>query len=515
MLFVICLIPLTVILRKANAGYEFSIIKEKINHLLFMDDLKLFSKSEKSLDSLVQTVRIFSSDIGMEFGIEKCASLFIKRGKMVEKKGIELPDGKVLEALKEGDGYKYLGILEAEQVLHGKMKENVQSEYFRRVRKILESKLNGGNLVKGINTWAVSLIRYSASFLDWRTDDMKMMDRKTRKLMTMHKALHPRSNVDRVYLPRNRGGRGLMNIEDIILLEKAGLIDYVKSSNESLLVAARSVTAFENLDRRDTIKKRLIDNRIEQVRQKQLHGQYLRQTEEVSSNEWEWLKDGSLKRETESLIFAAQEQAIRTNYIKCKIDKTQELSTCRMCGSSGETIHHILNDCPKLKQKEYKRRHDWIGKRIHWEIAKKCGFQTTTKSYEHSPETVLENDSFKILWDFNIQTDHILEARRPDLVVVRKAERLTQIVDFAIPLDPLVVEREQQKIEKYQDLAREIKKMWNTKVAVIPIVVGSLGSISKRFEMWTDKLGIKINIKDVQKTALLHSARILRKVLEM
>ena len=90
------------------------------------------------------------------------------------------------------------------------------------------------------------------------------------------------------------------------------------------------------------------------MRQKQLHGQYLRQTEEVLNREWEWLKDGSLKRETESLIFAAQEQAIKTNYIKCKIDKIQELmSRCRMCGSSGETVHHILNDCPKLKQKEY------------------------------------------------------------------------------------------------------------------------------------------------------------------
>ena len=72
-MFVLALIPLSLILRKAKAAYEFSESKEKTNHLLFMDDLKLYRGSEKRLNSLLQTVRVFSEDIGMEFGIEKCA----------------------------------------------------------------------------------------------------------------------------------------------------------------------------------------------------------------------------------------------------------------------------------------------------------------------------------------------------------------------------------------------------------------------------------------------------------
>ena len=68
-------LPLSLSLRKAKAAYEFWESKEKINHLLFTDDLKLYSRSEKGLDSLVQTVRVFSEDIGMEFGIEKCTML--------------------------------------------------------------------------------------------------------------------------------------------------------------------------------------------------------------------------------------------------------------------------------------------------------------------------------------------------------------------------------------------------------------------------------------------------------
>ena len=137
------------------------------------------------------------------------------------------------------------------------------------------------------------------------------------------------------------------------------------------------------------------------------------------------------------------------------------------------------------------------------------------KWYEHVPEAVIENEKVKILWDFNIQTDHQIEARRPDLVVVHKLERVTKIVDFAVPFDSRVLTKETEKIEKYQDLAREVKKLWNTKVEVIPIIVGSLGCTSNRFKAWCEKLDLCIDVKDVQKTTLLQSARILRKVLEM
>ena len=105
-------LPLILILRKAKAAYEVSESKEKINHLLFMDDLKLHSRSEKGLDSLVQTVCVFSEDIGMEFGIKKCAMLVMEKRKIVKSVDIEWPDGKVIKSLQEGDSYKYLGILE-------------------------------------------------------------------------------------------------------------------------------------------------------------------------------------------------------------------------------------------------------------------------------------------------------------------------------------------------------------------------------------------------------------------
>ena len=175
----------------------------------------------------------------MEFGIEKCAVLLMEKGKIVRSVGIELLDCKVMKSLQEGESYKYLGIFEADKLLDEKMKLNVSKEHIRRLRKVLKLKLNGGNLVCGVNTWAVSLIRYSASFVSWRKSELQATDGKTRKLLTMYGALHPKSDVDRLYIPRKEGGRGLISTEDCVELAIRGLEVYVHRSEERLIQAAR------------------------------------------------------------------------------------------------------------------------------------------------------------------------------------------------------------------------------------------------------------------------------------
>ena len=150
LLFLIAMMPLNHILRKCTAGYKLIRSQQKVNHLMYMDDIKLFAKNEKELEILIHTVRIYSRDIGMEFGIEKCAMLIMKSGKRQLTDGMELPN-----------------------------KDKI---------KTLETKLNSRNLIKGINTWAVTLVRYSGPFLKWIRDELKQMDQRTRKLLTMHKA---------------------------------------------------------------------------------------------------------------------------------------------------------------------------------------------------------------------------------------------------------------------------------------------------------------------------------------
>ena len=107
-----------------------------------------------------------------------------------------------------------------------------------------------------------------------------------------------------------------------------------------------------------------------------------------------------------------------------------------------------------------------------------------------------------------------MEARRPDLVVVDKKERSCKIIDFAVPGESRIEEKEKDKIEKYQDLGRELQKIWNVKVKIIPLVVASLGAIPKQFG-FKKQIGITTERAQVQKTVLLGTARILRKVLEI
>eukprot|EP00795_Rhopilema_esculentum_P006840 gene6840-biopygen8293 len=123
LLFVICMIPLTEVLRKVKMGYTLDGVK--INHLLFMDDLKLFAKNENEIDSLTSTVNLISQDIGMEFGIKKCGVVTLRRGKLTGSAGIELVNGEKIKEVGE-EGYKYLGITELDRIKEEEMKKIFQ-----------------------------------------------------------------------------------------------------------------------------------------------------------------------------------------------------------------------------------------------------------------------------------------------------------------------------------------------------------------------------------------------------
>ena len=108
---------------------------------MYRDDNKLFAKNEKEWEILIQTVRIYSQDIGMEFDIDKCAMSVIKSGNRHIKEGIELLNQEKIRTLGEKGSYKYFGILEADIIKQVEMKEKVKKEYLRRTRKLQETKL--------------------------------------------------------------------------------------------------------------------------------------------------------------------------------------------------------------------------------------------------------------------------------------------------------------------------------------------------------------------------------------
>ena len=161
----------------------------------------------------------------------------------------------------------------------------------------------------------------------------------------------------------------------------------------------------------------------------------------------------------------AQNNAIRTNNVKAKIDKTQRNSKCRLCGDRDETITHIISECSKLAQKSIGLDTTRLGKLIYWELCKKFKFDHMNKWYLHQPKSVLENETHKILWDFEVQIDHIISARRPNQVIVNKKKKkktTCRIMDFTVSVDHRVKLKESEKRDKYLDLARELERNYET-----------------------------------------------------
>ena len=110
----------------------------------------------------------------------------------------------------------------------------------------------------------------------------------------------------------------------------------------------------------------------------------------------------------------------------------------------------------------------------------------------------------------------MISARRPDIVVINKLDNTAQLIDVFIPADCHIVSKENEKIEKYQDLRIELERLWQKKTFVIPIVIGALGALSKKFSHHVDLLHLH-NVKyfHLQRLALLGKASILCRVLHL
>ena len=145
-----------------------------------------------------------------------------------------------------------------------------------RVRKILQSRLNGGNTIQAINTWAVAIMRYGAGILNWTINELKQVNSKTRKLMTIHRMHHPQGDIDRLYLPRKAGGRGLISVKDCVKSGEKRLYCYLKGSSEMLLKVVReeNIVKNENEETSDIYKEQKKNERQDKWRGKKLHGQF-------------------------------------------------------------------------------------------------------------------------------------------------------------------------------------------------------------------------------------------------
>jgi hypothetical protein len=214
---------------------------------------------------------------------------------------------------------------------------------------------------------------YSFGVIKWSKTNLQNINIKTRVLFTKFSKHHPKSAIERFNLPRENGGRGFSNIEILLKNQIASLKNYFLNRTRdntffnALVSADKGYTPLNLSDNiiSDIVRPNIPDT-IANIKQKSLHG----------------------RRETEGFIFAIQDRVINTRNYKKHICGLQSIiDKCRICGTEGETIEHIISSCTVLAQSEYKKRHDIFAKIMHMNLAVKFNLlKNTQPHYSYTPE---------------------------------------------------------------------------------------------------------------------------------
>ena len=209
-----------------------------------MDDLKLFAKNDQQLQDLLNFVKQFSDDIRMEHELDKCAKATFFREKLLKAKNITLDTATVIKNLEPDECYKYLWVTERHGIQHSSMRETIRKESFHRVRSILRSESNKRNRIDAINSLALPVVTYSFTIINWSLTEIKKVDTidTIRKLLTMHRMHHPKSDVNRLNLPCKEIGRGLVQLEIYLKVSVIGVDTCLNNTNDWMLNLVKSTS---------------------------------------------------------------------------------------------------------------------------------------------------------------------------------------------------------------------------------------------------------------------------------
>ena len=461
LLFIISINPLSLLLNRRCQGYHLNDIH--ITHILYMDDLKGYCNGPKSLEKMCHVIEMFTNDIGMELGLNKCAVVHIRKGKYEKLEGVTFKSGGIIQELQNDDCYKYLGIEELVGIQHNAVKEKIRKKAKAKLRKLLETELSSRNMVFAINECVLPVISYSFGIINWLEGELKKIDTDIRKMLHLYKMIQIKNDVDRLYGARQKGGRGLISVWDSY---KTSIIriSYVisetddevlkvcsKLDQEKLFSVGGKAKKFETgmqleyskeffekpvlqqaktkaaLAKKDTIEKRLTT-----WQEKPQHGAFIKQLNEIGANMKEsfgWLSKCFLDTNSEGYIMAAQEMALFTKYHERNILKSHNDPTCRVCRIPGndETIYHILSGCDSLAKREYFVRHNAVCNYLHFVISEFYGIPTGKSWASHLPKEVISCKSVDVLYDQVLRTDLEVGANRPDLVIKEKVAKKAYI----------------------------------------------------------------------------------------
>ena len=227
-----------------------------------------------------------------------------------------------------------------------------------------------------------------------------------------------------------------------------------------------------------------------------------------------WLQARGVRASTESTVFAAQDQSLRTRNFEWAVMKTRQRAdaNCRICARALETVDHLVSSCPVLAKDQYVTRHNAIVAYLHWCLCRRYGAAAPRSSYTHTVAPVITVSDVRLLWEFAVPTDLPISANRPDLIVINDAEKTCLLIDVSVPLDSNIVSKFAEKKLKYHPLKLELERLWKVSVVIVPVIIGALGCMTVSLPDSLKTLGCG-SAREVQALAIKGTVAILRQVL--
>ena len=499
LLFVLCMNPLS---RKLNMSFPKVAVPVPegdhyvSNHLLFIDDLKLFAEGEDVLEKMMRETERFFEVVGLEMNKAKSAT----NCDVLEDKAV---------VMGVTEGYKYLGITENRnsQVTRETV-ERVHGEILCRVEQICKSGLNGRNTITAINEYALSLINYYIGAVPMEHSDYEKIDNDVRKLLVKYKIHLQPANTERLYLPRKELGRGLGNVvhksekmelqlfamldryKDISL-RRAAILKVMKDEKAptalivAYLKARYNIEEEINLNVLEAAQKRHLYSEIkEKTRHEKLYRSVSNEAVDVQNSSL-WLTHGNITAQDEAYLCYLQDRNMFGG----------DPGICQHCKERTKSVDHLASQCNKMLGYDYTRRHNEVVKCIHLLLCNKYGIKRSKRLRNHSVQEISANSDVEIRVDTTVITSTKQSANRPDLVIHDKKRKEITIIEIGITSQDQLQIVENEKAKKYDLLAKEMGATHKCKTKIIPYVMTWDGIVTRFHKKYSKEIGLTTKIE--------------------
>jgi hypothetical protein len=513
LLFVLVMEPLSRALEKQDMPkIELKTNKRdaKLNHLLFIDDIKLFAKNQEDLEFILDATVKTLAKIGLQINSAKSNTNYKTNSPHAQEIG------------KDGT-YKYLGIQEdANNKTSLKTKTTIQEEMFDRIHKLCQTRLHSRNLFKAINEYALSVLNYQIALVDYTEQELEDLDRKVRTILRTYKAHFQPASLERLYLSRKENGRGLNNIVHKAERITLGFNQYLsgpvqnirkdaiwemelKESAPTAFIGTLLAKKYPILEGSLVSKKNLIVAQTKALKdrnsEKVVHSKFYTYHEDPVISQKDspkWLLSGTCSPQEEGKAVFLQDRNVYYN----------EIPLCSFC-NAPRTLEHVASSC-KLLLSQYTVRHNEILKCIHKAQVVKYGFTMDKRIKRHRIEKVIRNMYAEISTDVKVETERPVSENRPDLVIKDHKHKLIYIVDVAVCHRNGIATKEIEKRTKYEVVRRELSQRTGYQAVIIPYVISWDGQVSTENWQYRKILGISDKIHCyIQQVALRETVAIV------